>query len=391
MSNSSNERKKLSKRTGSRSKIPFKGKPKIVVLNWMDILNPQAGGQEKYVFEMSRRLAEDGFKVIWIASRGENLAARDEYSNIEVIRIGNIFTYFVMYFYHYFRVKRNAVFFLSMNSIPFVLPLSRSKRIVMIHHRIDLNVMVEKVGILGYISYFLQEFINPILYKKDHIITNSQSSKEDFVKLGYLDINLIKLGVRIPEYDEKTKKKIIVSPGPIKPWKHHDMVMNAFSRLDDDWELVMFGSIESEDYKQKLSSIAAELGISKRVKLLGRISDEEVGYLFKESMLCVLGTEKEGWGLVAMEAQSYGCPVVAFDVPGIRESVLNKTTGLLVDFGDIEAMANAIKSIVYDEIIFDEMSLSARIRARDYSWDECYKEFLIELSKIIGTNRVGEK
>lgn len=355
----------------------------------MDPRNPRAGGQEKYVFEMARRLVTDGHRVVWIASGSPGLKAHELLENIDIIRTGNIYTYFMSYFLHYFRIKGNSLFFISMNAIPFLLPLRKSRRIVMLHHRMDLKVMREKIGLLGYFSYFLQEFVNPLLFRRDHVITNSKSSRDDFLELGYMDINVIKSGIDIPEAINVQKRKIIVSPGPMKPWKHHDLVMRAFSQMDESWELVMFGAFESEKYRQFLEALSAELGISGRVRFLGRISDSEVAKTYRESTLCVLGTEKEGWGLVAMEAQSNGCPVVAFDVPGIRDSVSNGRTGILVNFGDTLAMAEAMKKIVSDDSLLAELSQNSVKRSREYSWDECYREFTLELDKATAFRNIN--
>jgi glycosyltransferase involved in cell wall biosynthesis len=355
---------------------------RIVVLNWMDISNPKAGGQEKYVYEMSRRLVNSGYRVTLLTSCYPGASCREMISGIEVIRTGNIYTFFIKYFRYYFKLRKDSIFFLSMNAIPFFLPLSRENRLVMIHHRFDLKVMKEKIGVLGYFSYFIQEIISPILYRKDRIITNSISSLEDFTKMGYKNVNVIKSGIDLPKFTSENKKNWIVSPGPIKPWKHHDLVMKAFSKLPKEWELILFGSFESENYKQVLNSLAVELGISERVKFLGRISDNEVERIFMESKLCVLGTEKEGWGLVAMEAQSYGCPVVAFNVPGIRDSVLNRKTGILERFGDVDAMAASMKEFIDNELIYKEMSRLAMERASLYSWDQCYVEFIKQLAAV---------
>jgi glycosyltransferase involved in cell wall biosynthesis len=362
--------------------LNFPHDARIVVLNWMDISNLKAGGQEKYVYEMSRRLVKNGYRVTWLTSRYPGSLSKDIISGIEIIRTGNIYTFFIKYFRYYFKLRNDSIFFLSMNAIPFILPLKRKNRLVMIHHRFDLKVMKEKIGVLGYVSYFLQEIINPILYRKDHIITNSISSMEDFVKMGYHDVNVIKSGIDLPECTTELKKNFIVSPGPIKPWKHHDLVMRAFSRLDKDWELIVFGSFESESYRQRLVSLSTEHGIKERVKFPGRISDGEVSRILMESKLCVLGTEKEGWGLVAMEAQSFGCPVVAFDVPGIRDSVMNGKTGILVKLGDVYAMAGAMKELIDNDSLYREMSQQAIERSLLYSWDKCYLEFVKELNRI---------
>ena len=356
---------------------------KIVVLNWMDITNPDAGGQEKYVYEMSKRLIREGYRVIWLTSGYSGSDSKEILSGIEIIRTGSIYTYFIKYFKYYLKLRKGAIFFLSMNSIPFIFPFRKRSRFLMLHHRIELKVMKEKIGILGYFAYFLQEFLNPIIYRNDLVITNSQSSKEDFKRLGYRNITVTKLGIDLPDLNLDLKRKWIVSPGPVKPWKRHDLAMKAFSQLDNEWKMVIFGMFESETYRQSLVSLSDDLGIRDRVMFLGRISDDEVKKIYRESKICVLGTEKEGWGIVAMEAQSYGCPVVAFEVSGIKENVINGTTGILVKFGDVDAMAKAMKELISDDVLYNKMSRSAMERAKGYTWDECYLEFVKELRKVL--------
>ena len=356
---------------------------RFLILNWMDIKNPNAGGQEKYCFEIGRRLARDGMKVYWISSKFPDSMSRETVENIEIIRTGNIYTVFLGSFFKYLKYRKNSYFFLSMNAIPFFIPFSKRRRIVMLYHRIDINVMKEKAGKLGYLSFFLQEHIMPMLFRNDHVITDSPSSKLDFDSTGYKNISIVKLGVDLPETHSFKKKKLCISPGPVKPWKHHDLVVKAFSRMPADWELSVFGSFESDEYRNVLYNICSELGIQERVHLLGKISEEEMKELYEYASICILGTEKEGWGLVAMEAQSFGCPVVAFDVPGIRDSVVNGKTGVLTKFGDVTAMANALLDLSSNDKLLREMGENAVKRSREYGWEACYDEFRQELQRII--------
>ena len=70
-------------------------------------------------------------------------------------------------------------------------------------------------------------------------------------------------------------------------------------------------------------SLKTEYGIRERVHFLGRISDEEKSKLYSIAKLSFSASVKEGWGLSNMESQSFGCPVVGYDVPGVRDSCLN--------------------------------------------------------------------
>jgi glycosyltransferase involved in cell wall biosynthesis len=348
---------------------------RIIIFNWMDIKNPNSGGQEKYCYEIGKRLARDGMKVYWVSSRFKNSMNREMIDNIEIIRVGSIYTVFFLSFIIYLIYWKDSYLFLSMNSIPFFVPYSRRRRLIMLHHRIDKRIMKEKAGILGNLSYLLQERIMPILFRNDHVITNSASSKMDFDSLGYRDITVVKLGVNIPDHLSLMKKKICVSPGPIKPWKHHDMIIRAFSNLSKDWELIIFGSFESDEFRALLENICDELNLNDRVHFLGRITDEKMLEVYELASICILGTEKEGWGFVAMEAQAFGCPVVAFDVPGIRDSVINGQTGILVSPGDVISMSKALAQLSSDEELLKIMSDNAIMNSRRYTWEESYKEF----------------
>lgn len=357
-------------------------KPDVLLFNWMDIKNPNAGGQEKYCFEIAKRLARDGFSVIWITSRFKGGGRSETYDGINVIRVGNIYTVYVLSFLKYLKYRKADFVFVSINAIPFLVPLHRNRRIVMVHHRIDYKVMKAKIGFLGIVSLLLQEYFNPTIYGRDLVITNSESSRKDLMSMGYRNVNVVKLGVDPPRITRCPKENLIISPGPVKPWKHHDLAIEAFSVIENSWKLVIFGSFKSEEYRNHLEELTKELKISERVYFTGRISDDEVRKIYQKSKICLLATEKEGWGLVAMEAQSFGSPVVAFDVPGIKDSVVDGKTGILVRFGDIAAMKDALKRITSDENLLRELSSACIRRSKEYDWELCYDDFRNELQKL---------
>jgi len=355
---------------------------KVLIYNWMDIKNPKAGGQEKYCYEIGRRLARDGYNVTWISSAFPGSNARENFEGISIIRIGSIYTVFIRSFFDYLSRDKNSKVFLSINAIPFFIPTGGRKRLIMLHHKIELKTMVQKIGPLGVIGYILQNFVSPRIFRRDRIITNSSSSKEEFEMLGYKNVKVVKLGVDLPLVDFEKKKDIVISPGPVKPWKHHDLVIEAFSRLGDEWKLIVFGSYENERYKEYLEELVQKKEISDRVVFLGRIGDEELKNVYKSAKICLLATEKEGWGFVAMEAQANGCPVVAFNVPGIRDSVKDGETGVLVKYGDVSALGNALVKLASDRFLLEKFSKGAVDWSRLFDWESCYRDFVAQLKCI---------
>ena len=131
-----------------------------------------------------------------------------------------------------------------------------------------------------------------------------------------------------------------------------------------------------------LEKLCQELNVSDRVTFLGRISDLEVKEAYRSAKLCLLATEKEGWGFVAMEAQAYGCPVIAFDVPGIRDSVINGKTGTLINYGNKDSLRSELRKISLDPTLLKYLSSEAISRAKMYDWESCYGDFLFELTIV---------
>ena len=91
-------------------------------------------------------------------------------------------------------------------------------------------------------------------------------------------------------------------------------------------------------------------------------------------------SEKEGWGFCAMEPQIYGCPVVGYDVPGIRDSVRNGESGILVESGNIPALTQALLELIGDAEKWNRMATKASSLYRDYTWDNVFEDFYSALT-----------
>ena len=92
---------------------------------------------------------------------------------------------------------------------------------------------------------------------------------------------------------------------------------------------------------------------------------------------------KEGWGISVLEAASCGTPTVAYNVTGLRDSVRNGITGLLVPLNDIKGLASAIIKILTDESYRLQLSRNARKWALKFSWERSAKIALNALKYTI--------
>lgn len=355
---------------------------KIVIYNYMDIANPKAGGAEKYCFEIAKRLVGEGKNVVWISSRFKGSKRFEIIDGIKVLRVSSIP---LLIFSHVFVIPELGTVeyvFENVNVFPFFLTLFFRKRIISMNHLlVSKEVLRRKTSILWPILYFVQNILSPKLYKNILVLANSQSTKNEMLKLGYENVLVVRLGV--DSYNGTFRKEnVIISPGLVKPWKHHDHVIMAFSRVKTDWNLVIFGEFENKQWKEHIFQLLIDLNLSQRVQILGKISDKDKILLYRKAKIAVFASEKEGLGLSALEPQGFGCPVIAYNVPGVRDCVFNNKNGLLVEFGDLDSFAEAIGRLVADNELLARMSSSATQYAKEFTWDNSFLDFKKALESI---------
>lgn len=171
--------------------------------------------------------------------------------------------------------------------------------------------------------------------------------------------------------------RYILSVGPIKPRKGYSVSLEAFvlaKQVQPDLEYFIVGMIHDDSYHQKLLDIVRKAGVADSVHFLGQVTDERLIALYRGCSIFVLtpltlGTQFEGFGLIYLEANSCGKPVVGSYGCGAEEAIVDAETGLLVPQGQPEATAKAMLKLLSDPALSKRMGISGRERARLMSWD----------------------
>ena len=92
---------------------------------------------------------------------------------------------------------------------------------------------------------------------------------------------------------------------------------------------------------------------------------------------------KEGWGIVNIEANSFGTPVIGSNVGGIKDSVANGKTGLLFEYGDYRGLAEKIKILLNNKKLREQMSKNAINWAKKFTWEKASGEYFDILKEAI--------
>lgn len=156
------------------------------------------------------------------------------------------------------------------------------------------------------------------------------------------------------------KEKVLLHISNFRPVKRVADVIRIFQKVQEETpaRLVMVGD-GSERFGA--ADLVMDMGLKKKVFFLG--NQDDVLPILREADVFVLPSEKESFGLVALEAMACGVPVVASHIGGIPEVVEDGVTGFLYPVGDIEAMAGGCLALCRDEGLHADFSRQARQRA----------------------------
>jgi phosphatidylinositol alpha-1,6-mannosyltransferase len=163
----------------------------------------------------------------------------------------------------------------------------------------------------------------------------------------------------------------VLSVARLVPRKGIDQVLRALRYLPDvEYRVIGHGPDEA-----RLRSLAESLGVSDRVRFLGRVSDSQLAREYAEASLLVLPARRtadgqlEGYGLVYFEAAAWGRPSVAGRSGGEVDAVVDGQTGLLVDGASHEQVAAAVASLLDDPARLRSMGAAARARVESsHNW-----------------------
>ncbi len=223
--------------------------------------------------------------------------------------------------------------------------------------------LMRALSTLNDITYFrfLREF--------DRIVCVSEFIKRDLERRGFPSemLESVPNGVDAPERLKPVEGDFILFIGRLVRTKGLDYLIRAMRSVDH--RLVIAGGGPEE---KRLRKIVSENGLSERVEIKGRVSEGEKHRLLNECKLFVFPSTWESYGIAAVEAMSYGKPIIASDVGGLPEVV--RDAGELVPSRDETALAKAINELLEDGEGRREYGRRGREIALGYAWEKAARE-----------------
>ena len=356
----------------------------ILIFNWRDIRHKWAGGAETYVHEIAKKWVAAGHRVtIFSGNDGRNV----NYENIDgvqIIRRGNFLTVYLWGIWYAMTARGRGFNLLvdSENGIPFFTPLFTRLPVFLLVHHVHQDYFRRHLTFpLAQIGQFLESQATPFVYRKVPVITVSESSRRDLIDL--LGIHPSRISVINPGTDitpapgvVKTSHPSFFYLGRIRIYKNIDLAIKAFSGVVKNHPAATLTIAGTGENLGALKRLAGRLNLGSSVIFTGKISEFEKNKLLTESWVMVQPSSYEGWGMTVIEANACGTPVIASDTAGLRDSVVDQSTGWLTPLGNTDALSANMSLLIDYPQHLEYLSGNARKWASRFTWQLAADKFM---------------
>jgi glycosyltransferase involved in cell wall biosynthesis len=373
---------------------------RILVVNWQDRENPQAGGAEEHLHETFGRLARRGHEVTLLVSGWPGCPREVKLDGMEIHRTGGRYTFSVAaprYFRRRLAGRRFDVVVEDLNKIPvFARYWTDAPVVPLVHHLFGATAFREATPPLAALTWLLERPV-PRLFTGSPAVAVSESTREDLVARGMQRdlIEVIPNGIDLEMFSpgpmpERYEVPTVLYLGRVKRYKRIDLILKASARLKDRGLVFRVVVAGKGEHLPALRRLVERLDLGDLAELRGFVSTEEKLELFRRSWVHALTSPKEGWGIANLEAAACGTPTVASDSPGLRDSVVHGETGYLVPHGKIDVLSSRLEALLSDAELTNRLGRGARRFAEGYSWEssaDAMEDFLGRCASVVVDRR----
>jgi len=236
----------------------------------------------------------------------------------------------------------------------------------------------------------IYKFLQLLSYKNaKNILCVSNYTKSrvlEYKKLG--NIEVIPNGVNLKGFSAiqsgVKKENIIIGVGTLKERKGFDVMVRAISIVKKsipDIKYYIIGSQKDKGYFNSLTSLIDELDLKNNIFFFENLSDDELKNKYQEAKIFSLTpiSDKynfEGFGLVYLEANAFGLPVIGSCDNGGEEAIKNSYNGFLTKPNDPSDIAEKIVILLKDNFLYGNISANSLLWAKKLSWNNIIKRYI---------------
>lgn len=279
----------------------------------------------------------------------------------------------------------------------FVLPPMRCRRSILTVH--DLSFLVYPEHAVPTLARYLRRVVPPSVARASLVVADSESTRHDLIRhLGAPpDKVAVVWGGVDPSFrpitDQVTLARVrqryqaeppfVLSVGTLEPRKNYGRLLEAFAalrrELSQPIRLLIAGGkgwLYDDIFRQQRS-----LGLDEAVAFLGFVPEDDLPALISLAQVFVYPSLYEGFGLPVLEAMACGAPVIAANTSALPE--VAQGAALLVDPSDVAALAGAMRRVLEDEGLRQELSERGQERAATFTWERAAAQMLTLYQKVL--------
>jgi glycosyltransferase involved in cell wall biosynthesis len=317
-----------------------------------------------------------GHRVEWFCGSFPGALPEQDIDGVHVVRAGRQWTVHWKAFQRY-RGRLRGHFDLvidEINTMPFFTPLwANIPRLALVFQLAREVWWYESRFPISALGYYLERwYLQP--YKHTPAVTISESTKRDLRRIGLEDaITVMPIGVDPIHVDDTSKFSIpsFLYVGRLTPSKRIEDIIRAVAIFRGgvrSGQLFVIGEGDAR-YVSSLKLLTRKLGLHESVKFLGRLPAADKHRYMAAVHALLMASVREGWGLVVTEANRCGTPAIVYDVPGLRDSVRDGKTGLIVEQSP-DALAEGMLNLLNDSIVYQRLADESRASSLKFSSDE---------------------
>lgn len=353
---------------------------------------PLTGGISRLCEEIAKGQSKS-FKKVIVLTNCVNNNSKHRVFTIKKLPKNRFFADLFSLFYLLFKKNKNNYIILTSLAQQALIPITCGyKNVFSLAHGAEL-----KRGRNPLRNFFILDiFLKTILSKIKLVICNSHYTKSILEKI-YPNSNtkVLNLAVDIDffkpiELTKKSNKFIIGTVSRIHKFKGYDDIFDILSNLDFDIQKKICWNIAGDGpYKSSLQKKIESKKKLFEVNFIGFINDDELVKFYNQNDLFILLTQQksdnhsvEGFGLVFIESQSCGTPVIGTDTGGISDAIYDDNGGWIFNQDDKDSVKEKITQIINNSDYLNEHSQKARKNIiQNFSWHEYHKNLFSLLRK----------
>ena len=352
-----------------------------------DYRHPKAGGGDVQAWSWAKWLVGQGHKVVFICQSHPTLAASEVIDGVEILRLG-IGLGLALRAWRFYR--RNVGEFdvvyedpIGSGRTPYFAPLYVKIPVVAVWHQVSADLLKELHSKVVAMALTGAEIVLAKCYDRCHLWAPSNETALDVISELHLEKDRVHIVHPTIPVDLKIKtipagkSPSILCVGVIRRYKAYQQVIEALPsviRAVPDAQLTIAGRKSDDEYASELIALARKLGIASQVQLLFDVTDEEKEDLLAKARVLVLPSKLEGYGIISIEANAAGRPVIASS--GVPEAaVTHGVNGLRYEYGNIEELEREIVSVLTNTSLYEELATGSESRASQRTVDATGPEF----------------